>query len=465
MSPDIPRVFELQLRLMVANGNPRSGMGQGRDDSTALSQRRASAEPLPVVIRVEHAPAHPSTFQLNSGRCVLGAGHEADIVIEADTVSRQHVELRLVPEGVSVTDLGSKNGSFYLGQRFQHMTLQPGSRFRIGSVEISIHVDTAVLHREAAQQPRNYGELIGASARMCHLFSQLQRLEGSKVNLLIAGESGTGKELIARAVHENSVLRQGPFVVVNCGALDRQLVRSELFGHERGAFTGAVRRHVGAFEAAQGGTLFLDEIGELPLDVQPMLLRALEQRKLTPVGSHEEISFDVRLIAATHRDLAAEVRANHFREDLFYRVQVIRLEVPPLRERLDDIAVLAREFARRQGVPSLPDDFVEALSRHHWPGNVRELRNAVEAYLALGEAPPSATSSDPGDIGAALVRFVDLNKSYADQKQEILQHFTRAYVQLLMERTGGNQSEAARISGLERTYIGRLLGRLRLRED
>jgi DNA-binding NtrC family response regulator len=449
---------------MVANDSLGSGGGQGREHSTAVAQRRASIEPLPVLIRVEHAPAHPSTFQLNSGSCILGAGHEADIVIEADTVSRQHVELRLVPEGVAVTDLGSKNGCFYLGQRFQHMTLQPGSRFRIGSVEVSIHVDTAVLRREAAQQPRNYGDLIGASARMCHLFSQLQRLEGSKVNLLIAGESGTGKELIARAVHEHSALRQGPFVVVNCGALDRQLVRSELFGHERGAFTGAVRRHVGAFEAAQGGTVFLDEIGELPLDVQPVLLRALEQRKITAVGSHGEVSIDVRLIAATHRDLAAEVRAGQFREDLFYRVQVVRLEVPPLRERLDDIAVLAREFARRQGVPSLPDDFVDALSHHHWPGNVRELRNAVEAYLALGEAPPSASVADTGDIATALGRFVNLNKSYADQKQELLSHFTRAYVQQLMDRTGGNQSEAARISGLERTYIGRLLGRLRLRD-
>jgi DNA-binding NtrC family response regulator len=212
--------------------------------------------------------------------------------------------------------------------------------------------------------------------------------------------------------------------------------------------------------------LFLDEIGELPLDVQPVLLRALEQRKITPVGAHEEMSFDLRLIAATHRDLAAEVRAGTFREDLFYRVQVVRLEVPPLRDRLEDVALLAREFARKQGVPSLPEDFIEALSRHHWPGNVRELRNAVEAYLALGEPPPaSVTSSDPEDFEPALARFINLDKSYADQKQELLQHFTRAYVRQLMERTAGNQSEAARISGLERTYISRLIGRLRLRGE
>jgi DNA-binding NtrC family response regulator len=448
---------------MVADQTRASGDIAGREHSTLASQRRASFDPLPVLVRV-NAPAHPSTFRLSGGRCLLGAGHEADVVIEADTVSRLHVELRLVPEGVAVTDLGSKNGCFYLGQRFQHMSLHPGSRFRIGTVEVQISIDAAALGDAGTPQTRSYGDLTGVSARMCQLFSQLLRLEGSKVNLMIAGESGTGKELIARAVHQHSALHQGPFVVVNCGALDRQLVRSELFGHQRGAFTGAVKSHVGAFEAAEGGTLFLDEIGELPLDVQPVLLRALEQRKITPVGSHDEIPFDVRLIAATHRDLAAEVRAGNFREDLFYRIQVVRLEVPPLRERLEDVAVIAREFARRQGVPSLPEDFIEALGRHNWPGNVRELRNAVEAYLALGEPPPSVSGGEPRDIESALARFVNPNESYADQKQELMQLFTRAYLQHLMQRTGGNQSEAARLSGLERTYIGRLLGRLGLRE-
>lgn len=448
---------------MVADEGIASMSVAGREHSTSSAQRRGSLEPLPILISVETARAYPSTFRLSSGRCVLGAGNEADVVIEADTVSRQHVELRLVPEGVEVTDLGSKNGSFYLGQRFQHMSLHPGSRFRIGSVEVRIGIDADALRRAEPEQPRSYGDLIGTSAPMCRLFSQLTRLEGSKVNLMIAGESGTGKELIARAVHDHSAVRHGPFVVVNCGALDRQLVRSELFGHQRGAFTGAIRRHVGAFEAARGGTLFLDEIGELQLDIQPMLLRALEARRITPVGSHDEVAFDVRLVSATHRDLAADVRAGAFREDLFYRVQVVRLEVPPLRERLDDVPVLAREFARRQGVPSLPDDFIDALGRHNWPGNVRELRNAVEAYLALGETPRLAKSSDPDDIEAALARFVSPHKSYADQKQELMQRFTRAYLSNLMERTGGNQSEAARLSGLERTYIGRLIGRLGLR--
>jgi two-component system, NtrC family, response regulator GlrR len=448
--------------MMADEGAATKDVG-GREHSTSITARRASLDPLPIVLRVENARAHPSTFRLSSGRCILGAGSEAEVVIEADTVSRQHAELCLVPEGVAVTDLGSKNGCFYLGQRFQHMTLHPGSRFRIGTVEVQISIDAETLSREDARQPSSYGDLIGISARMRQLFAQLLRLEGSKVNLLIAGESGTGKELIARAVHEHSAVYQGPFIVVNCGALDRQLVRSELFGHQRGAFTGAVSRHIGAFEAASGGTLFLDEIGELPIDVQPMLLRALEERKVTPVGSHDEVPFDVRLITATHRDLSADVRAGTFREDLFYRVQVVRIEVPPLREHLEDIPVIARELARRQGVPSLPDDFIEALGNHRWPGNVRELRNAVEAYLALGEPPALTSSTDPDDIESALARFVNPGKSYADQKQELMQRFTRAYLTHLMQRTGGNQSEAARVSGLERTYIGRLIGRLGLR--
>ncbi len=450
---------------MVAFNLPPSTGVAGRQHSTATVERRASLSPLPVLVRVEGAPAEPSPLMLSAGSCILGAGEGADLVIESDTVSRQHAELRLVPEGVRVTDLGSKNGCYYLGQRFQTMSLQPESRFRLGSVAIQITVDRQTLAEAQLPEDQNYGDLTGVSPAMRQLFAQLVRLEGSHVNLLIAGESGTGKELLARAVHEHSVLRRGPFVVVNCGALERQLVRSELFGHRRGAFTGAVQNHIGAFEAAQGGTLFLDEIGELPLDVQPMLLRALEQRKLTPVGSHEEVAFDVRLIAATHRDLSAEVRKGSFREDLFYRIQVVRLELPPLRERPEDVPVLAQTFARYQGAPSLPDDFVEALAHHHWPGNIRELRNAVEAYLALGVLPARSSSGPASSMDAALAQFVDPNQTFAAQKQELFQRFTRAYLERLLRDSGGNQSEAARLSGLQRSYLGKLVGKLGLRQS
>jgi DNA-binding NtrC family response regulator len=438
---------------------------RGRQHSTVATGRTSHLRPLPVLVSSVACGGKPLPFRLESGSCILGAGETADLIIESDTVSRQHAELRLVPEGVCVTDLGSKNGCYYLGQRFQSMCLQPGSSFRLGSAEVRIEVDPEALTSSSPADAERYTGLSGVSPVMRRLFAQLVRLQGSQVNLLIQGESGTGKELIARAVHEHSASRDGPFVVVNCGALDRQLVRSELFGHQRGAFTGAVRRHVGAFEAAEGGTLFLDEVGELSPDVQPVLLRALEQRSITPLGSHDELPVQVRVMAATHRDLAARVRSGDFREDLFYRIQVVRLEVPPLRERLEDVPVLANVFARRQGVPQLPEDFTEALQRHHWPGNVRELRNAVEAYLALGVMPATQDVCPRPGLERALAQFVNSEQTYAAQKEELLEHFTRAYLERLLRVTGGNQSEAARQSGLERSYLGKLIGRLGLRRE
>jgi two-component system, NtrC family, response regulator GlrR len=434
----------------------------GGHHTTLIPARRAALRPLPVLVRCSRASAEPNPLRLLEQRCVLGAGSDADMVIEADTVSRRHAELSAVPEGVMVTDLGSKNGLYYLGQRFQQMVLQPGSRFRLGSVEIGLDIDTDTLERVETGDPESYGDLLGVSAAMRLLFNQLVRLEGSKVNVLIAGETGTGKELVARALHEHSPSRRGPLVSVNCGALDRNLARSELFGHERGSFTGATRANLGAFAAAEGGSLFLDEIAELPLDVQPVLLRALELRKVSPVGAHGERAVDVRLITATHGDLRAEVEAGRFREDLFYRVQVVRLEVPPLRERPEDIPVLAKHIAHQQGVASLPADFLAALGRHRWPGNVRELRNAVEAYVAIG-AVPRSDSETGGAVDDALLDFVDPSRSYADQKGELLERFTRAYLERLLEKTDGNQSEAARLSGLERSYLSKLVSKLGLR--
>jgi DNA-binding NtrC family response regulator len=437
--------------------------GLGRHDSTVVNTRRAELRPLPVLVRARTARVQPNPFRLEQDACVLGAGADADQVIEAETVSRRHAEIRLIPEGVSVTDLGSKNGLFYLGQRFQSMILQPGSRFQLGSVDVDLELDHATLSRWDTDQSDSYGDLIGVSRALRELFNQLVRLEGSKINLLITGESGTGKELIARAIHEHSPVRRGPLVVVNCGALDRSLARSELFGHQRGAFTGAVQRQLGAFEAAEGGTLFLDEVGELPLDVQPVLLRALESRVIAPVGSHQERAVDVRLIAATHRDLQAEAAAGNFREDLLYRIRVVSVNVPPLRERPEDVAVIAQALARRRGAGALPEDFVAALTRHSWPGNVRELCNAVEAYLAVGALPRARSHAPSGGIEGALARFVEPTRTYADQKQEIVDLFTRAYLERLLDSTAGNQSEAARLSGLERSYLGKLLARLGLK--
>jgi DNA-binding NtrC family response regulator len=307
-----------------------------------------------------------------------------------------------------------------------------------------------------------YGDLLGASAVMQELFAKLVRLQGANVNLLISGESGTGKELVARAVHEHSSVRNGPFIAVNCGALDRQLARSDLFGHQRGAFTGAIRSQPGAFEAAEGGTLFLDEIAELPADVQPVLLRALELKKIAPVGCSQERPVNVRLVTATNRDLAAEVRAGKFREDLYYRIHVVEISMPPLRKRIEDIPLLAREFAAQLGTPAPTADVLEALSLRHWPGNVRELRNAVEAYAALGVMPVSCAPAREA-IDDPFAGILDATKTFADQKDELVQRFTRAYLERLLQQTSGNQSEAARVSGLERSYLGKLIDKLGLR--
>jgi transcriptional regulator with GAF, ATPase, and Fis domain len=295
---------------------------------------------------------------------------------------------------------------------------------------------------------------------MRHLCAILQRLEGSLVNVLVQGESGVGKELVARAIHQGSPRADGPLVVVNCGAIARELILSELFGHKKGAFTGALERRVGAFEAADGGTIFLDEIGELPLEVQPVLLRALESGEVRPVGENEAKTVSVRVIAATNRDLEEGVKAGAFRADLYYRLAVVKLAVPPLRERPEDIELLAQSFARAAGV-GLPAEVLDKLSRRPWAGNARELRNAVEAYAALGTLPEGGGPESPL-LDFALRQVVDLARPYAEQKELVAEAFARSYLRALLAKTAGNQSEAARISGLERSYLGKLLVKYRI---
>ncbi len=433
----------------------------GRDGSTLLRVRSVDLRPLPVWVKCSSAGATPGSLRLDAGPVVLGAGRDCDLVVDEPTVSRRHAELSLVPEGVAVRDLGSKNGLFYLGRRFYGVVLPPGSRFLLGAVEFELTADIAALQRADDCSVDRYGDLVGASAAMHDVFRMLARLEGSTVSVLITGESGTGKELVARAIHEHSLVREGPLVCVNCGALGRELARSELFGHERGAFTGAIARREGAFRAAHAGTLFLDEVAELPLDVQPLLLRALESGSVAPVGGSRDEQVRVRLLAATHRDLAEEVAAGRFRQDLYYRIRVVSLELPALRAREQDIVPIAQRFAFAAGMGPLPDDFAAALREHSWPGNVRELRNAVEAFAAVGATP--ARSEPPAtDLQSSIEHFVDAGRTYQEQKDELVQLFTRTYFRQLLSRTEGNRSEAARRSGMQRSYLVRLLAKLGL---
>jgi DNA-binding NtrC family response regulator len=317
----------------------------------------------------------------------------------------------------------------------------------------------ALPERSGSTNLGDYEELVGSSPPMLALFAQLRRLEASLVNVLIEGESGTGKELVARAIHKRSAVATGQLVSVNCGAIERTLAQSVLFGHRRGAFTSALDAHVGAFEAASNGTLFLDEVAELPLDVQPSLLRALEVGAFVRVGEHEERPVSVRVIAATNRDLEMEVQKGRFREDLYYRLLVAHVRVPPLRERPSDVPLLARSIARRDGLSDLPEAVQRELATRTWRGNVRELRNAIQVYGALGTLPEPRRFANHHPCEALATR-VDVNKPYALQKEELLLSFLRVYLAELLEHTGGNQSLAARISGFSRSHLNKLIQKL-----
>lgn len=427
-----------------------------RDQETEPLIERPKA-PLAVVLRVTGATAVPAEVRLTRGKLIVGAGGDADVVITDPAVSRRHVELRLAPAGVAVRDLESRNGTWHRGHRVQQMVLQVGGRIHVGGAEISVSLDHEALEG-VDESATGYRGLIGESAAMRGLFAKLSRLEGALVNVLIEGESGVGKELVAQAIHQGSARSAKPLVVVNCGALSRELVLSELFGHKKGAFTGATEDRVGAFKAADGGTLFLDEVGELPLEMQPALLRALESGEIKPLGDSHVDSVNTRVVAATNRDLHEAVDEGAFREDLYYRLAIVRLRVPSLAERPEDVHLLAQHFATHSGGGSLPEALLQDLAKRRFRGNVRELRNAVVSYLALGMLPESIPPK-ARHLEAALRQVVDPRVSFQDQRDHFNDVFARVFFEALLDLAGGNQSEAARIAGLDRSYMRKLMAK------
>ncbi|HEY6878501.1 MAG TPA: sigma-54 dependent transcriptional regulator [Polyangiales bacterium] len=320
-----------------------------------------------------------------------------------------------------------------------------------------------------------FGHMVGQSPPMELLFGLLKRAAASDATVLIDGETGTGKEVSALAVHEHSARANGPFIVVDCGAIPAQLLESELFGYERGAFTGAVAARTGAFEAANGGTIFLDEIGELSLDLQPKILRALESRKVKRVGSNIYAPIDVRVIAATNRNLREEVAAKRFRSDLYYRLAVLHIKLPPLRERKGDLPLLVDDVLRHLGVLDHPSsssirspEFIEMLGRYRWPGNVRQLRNYLERRVALGEAipPPGSETSmppPPNEESSDNVQ-VALDQPLRVAREEWNNVFEVKYLEGLLELHGNNVSAAARAAGVNRVHFYRLLRKHGLRD-
>ena len=433
-------------------------VSQALEHTVPLSDIRLPIRTLRASIVDADGPANHSA---DSDQVTIGSAEGNDLVIHDPTVSRYHVELFRGPDGVRVVDCGSTNGTWIGNVRVQQAVVAPGAVLRLGktAVRVSDGADATV---EVPAEER-LGELRGRSAVMRRLMAQVRRAAGSTASVLLWGESGTGKELIARAIAELGSRSAGPFVTVDCGALAPTLVASELFGHERGSFTGATERHIGAFERANGGTLFLDEIGELPAALQASLLGVIERQRFRRLGGRDEVSVSVRVVSATHRDLRAEVNTGSFRLDLFYRLAVVQLRVPPLRERRDDVPLLVEHFLRASGHAGDIEELfspaaLDMLAQHHWPGNVRELRNLVEATLAMGEAPAfemgatAAIATD--DPFAALVGL-----TYKDARRELLESFEKRYLETLMKRAAGNVSQAARVAAMDRSYLIELLRR------
>ncbi len=389
----------------------------------------------------------------------------ADLNLNDPKVSGLHCELRLQSDGYRVRDLGSTNGTHVKGVRIVDGFIAPGTTLQVGKSALVFDPLDDAVQVPLWHESRLHG-LLGGSPAMRQMFDMLNRFAQSDATVLIQGETGAGKEGVAEAIHLCSQRKAGPFVVLDCSAIPEQLFEDQIFGHEQGAFTGAGRQTVGVFEAAHGGTLFLDEIGELPLEVQSKLLRAVETRKVRRIGSTKVIAADVRIVAATNRDLAVEVNRGTFRSDLFYRLSVAKLAVPALRERREDIPLLVEHFLRQlvatHGDPRLPPDFLARAQRHAWPGNVRELRNAVERAVLLPNHPTAGL--EPPPKRDATFGDVDIDVPFKTAKQQLVDEFDRRYLTALLEAHDNNISAAARAAGIERMSIYKMIRRLGLDE-
>ncbi len=330
----------------------------------------------------------------------------------------------------------------------------------------SRHKAAEELLRRAVERPYTFDDFLGESPAMQQVYSVIDRIAVSSVDVLVTGETGTGKELVARAIHKRSRRSTGPFVPVDCGAIPDALIESELFGHERGAFTGAESRRMGLVEFADGGTLFLDEVGELPLPLQAKLLRVLQERRVRRVGARQENAVDVRVVAATSRNIDQMVQRGEFRRDLFYRINVVRIDLPPLRQRGDDVGLLAEFFANRAAsemgreVGGLTTDVYQVLKGYHWPGNVRELQNVVRRAIAMTQHPMAGIDDLPDDVVAASGRNAGAEAGavgFFAQRTEYVAKFEKHYLTDLLTRHLGDVSAAAREARLPRGTLYRLM--------
>ena len=444
----------------------QGGAGAGsRDGRTRMKLRKCR-------LSVESGPGAgrelvTSKQRIRIGNALVPAGRADsgnDLPLDDRKVARHQCEIALTESGWLLTDLGSPGGTFVEGKRVERAELMPGARIRVGDSELLF---TPLEQEIVVEADRDgfFAGMVGRSLRMREIFGLLKKIAPTDAGVLIGGETGTGKELVARAIHKESG-RRGEFVIIDCGSIPRNLIESELFGHEKGAFTGAVNSREGAFERAHGGTIFLDEIGELPLDMQPRLLRVLENREVRRVGGNHLIDVDCRIVAATNRDLAIEVQQGRFREDLFFRLSVINVVLPPLRERSEDILRIVRhqlsqpELVKRHGEKRLSNEAAAALQSHRWPGNVRELMNVVSHLVTFSDGPEIGLLHLPPRLAGLAVKqpaHFNAQLGFHEAKEQLLDAFERDYLTALLKRCEGNISRAARESGLHRKSIERLL--------
>jgi two-component system response regulator GlrR len=440
----------------------------------AATEKLTSLARLAPVVQVVHltgveGPAVGVQARSSGERLSIGSDASNDLVVDDPAASRFHCEVVVGPRGAWLRDLGSRNGTVLDGVPIIEAGLREGSLIQLGRSTLRLHLGEEH-HELPLSKAGQLGTMVGVSVPMRALFALVERASKSDATVLVHGETGTGKELVAETIHRLGKRREEPFLVVDCAALPHNLVESELFGHERGAFTGADARRIGVFEEADGGTVFIDEIGELSLELQPRLLRVLERREIRRLGSNQHRTVNVRVVAATHRDLRAQVNEGRFRADLYFRLAVLKLAVPPLRERPEDIAAISERLLDELGADEttratlLDQDLIARLQRGVWPGNVRELRNYLERCLVLESAAPlsvrAAQLSGEGRAGPELA--IDASQPYSEAKRRLLDQFERSYLTQLLAAHGGNLSKAARAAGMDRVYVYKLLHKHRI---
>ncbi len=423
-------------------------------DVTRTTVQLGAVQVPEITLRVQGSPQPGIAVGIHA--VTVGSGDDCDLRLEDEAVSRRHCSLQLTDTGVLLRDLQSTNGTWLGNVRLLEANVPPGALITLGDTRLEL-VATGEVHTLALSRAARFGEAVGSSAAMRALFARLERIAPSEESVVLVGESGTGKEVLARGIHDGSPRRAGPFVVLDCTTLAGSLSEAELFGHAKGSFTGAVDARAGVFEAAHGGSIFVDEIGELALEHQAKLLRVLEQRSIRRIGENQPRAVDLRLIAATHRNLRSLVQSGQFREDLFYRLSVIELRVPPLRERLDDLPLLVERFLAEQTplltLDALPTHALEMLRHHEWPGNVRELRNVVARLVLFPEEGTRAALAAPDSGSPGGLLTLPLKQA----RELLVEDFERRYLKARLDEFAGNVSKAAQAIGVSRQFLHRLL--------